>query len=749
MSRIQVDNYEKLLAEFNRSQQRVADLEILESLHTRALEDLSLHQEELRTQNEELRRTHLSLNEISSRYKELFDFAPIAHLLLDKSGAIIECNLAALELLESSKVSLVRRPLQLHIAKHQRDAFNMLLYSMVNGKVFTQEFVVLGSKKRSTPAEISVVAETIDDVRCYQLAIVDLSDRKRAEEQQRLAATVFEESSEGVMITDAAGYIQRVNPAFTVVTGFTEAEVVGKKASFLSSGRHDKSFYTIMWEQLVRNGHWQGEIWNRRKNGEVYPEWLKINTVFDDDNRVRSRVGIFKDISETRNSSNHEHFAFYDILTGLPNRSLFVERLKHSLIRAHRDQKQVALLYLDLDRFKQVNDTLGHQTGDLLLQDVATRLRQQVRSDDTVARLGGDEFTVILSELGGMETAQDIAFRVAGNICKHLALPFQINAHEVVVGSSIGIAIYPQHGQTYVELVKHADLAMYRSKANGGGCHTTFSTDMHDELQHRVLLENALRNALRRNEFHLAYQPIVNAQSKDVVGVEALLRWNSANGPISPLEFIPIMEEIGLGSELARWVLRRACSELKSLPFWDKSPFWFSINISPQVLMRNHVGWINDILLETDTPAERLIVEITEDHLRYNPSTAIKALHEIKASGIRIAIDDFGAGYSSLSRLRDFPIDWLKIDRSFVNSLPNQTDTAIIVTITTLARELGIELLAEGVETEQQLDHLVNKGCETIQGFFFAKPMRLMDCILWWQNRADTQLTNSLNSISL
>ncbi|MDD2761775.1 MAG: bifunctional diguanylate cyclase/phosphodiesterase, partial [Methylomonas sp.] len=385
-----------------------------------------------------------------------------------------------------------------------------------------------------------------------------------------------------------------------------------------------------------------------------------------------------------------------------------------------------------LDRFKQVNDTLGHQTGDMLLQDVAARLRQQVRANDTVARLGGDEFTVIISELGGMETAQDIAHRVASNICKHLALPFQIGTHEIVVGSSVGVAYYPQHGQTYSELVKHADLAMYRAKSDGGGRYVTFTQDMSEQLHHRVLLESALRDALRRNELQLVYHPILNADSGSMVGVEVLLRWHGHDRKVSPVEFVPILEELGLGHELARWVLANACKELMAMPFWHDLSFWFSINISPQVLNRNHIGWIEDIMAEYGMPPERLVVEVTEDHLRYNPELAINTLSAIRGLGIRIAMDDFGSGYSSLGRLRDFPIDLIKIDRSFVNGLPHQqTDLAIIVTIITLARELGLELLAEGVETEQQLQQLMENGCSTIQGFVYARPMPASDYVMW------------------
>ncbi|MGZ4958213.1 MAG: EAL domain-containing protein [Methylomonas sp.] len=730
-----MESYEQLLGMLEASRQRIADLEILETLHLEALEELSLHQEELRTQNDELRHTQESLTEISRRYRDLFDYAPVAHFLLDKTGAITECNLAGCDLLQATRISVLRRPMQLYVAKSFRDAFNAHLATAVSDKVSTLELQIEGRKNRSTSVQISVVAETIDGSLHYRMAAVDISDRKKAEEQRQLAATVFEDSSEGVMITDAIGQIQRVNPAFTIVTGYSEAEVLGKKPTILASGRHDKGFYAAMWEQLSREGHWQGEIWNRRKNGEIYPEWLKINTVYDEDKKVRNRVGIFKDISEKMHqggNTSRDHFAFYDMLTQLPNRTLFLERLKHALISGQRDRKQIALLYLDLDRFKQVNDTLGHQTGDMLLQDVAVRLRQQVRANDTVARLGGDEFTVIISELGGMETAQDIAHRVASNICKHLALPFQIGAHEIVVGSSVGVAYYPEHGHTYSELVKHADLAMYRAKSDGGGRYVTFTQDMSKQLQHRVLLESALRDALRRNELKLVYQPIMNAVNSTMVGVEVLLRWHGYDRTVSPLEFVPILEELGLGSELARWVLANACRELMAMPFWHDQSFWFSINISPQVLNRNHIGWIQDILEECGMSYERLIVEVTEDHLRYNPELAINTLTAIRGLGVRIAMDDFGSGYSSLSRLRDFPIDLIKIDRSFVSGLPHrQTDLAIIVTIITLARELGLELLAEGVETEQQLQQLVEKGCSTIQGFVYAHPMPAAAYVRW------------------
>jgi len=740
------DSEQTLLEQLEAARQRIADLEIIETLHTQALEDLHVYQGELNTQNEKLRLAQESLSEINQRYRDLFNYAPVAYFLLDKTGSVIECNVTGCELLQEPRTSILGKPFKLYIAKNIRGAFNFHLAASNNDKISTLELYLEGSQGKITPAQVSIISESFNGTSHYRMTAVDISERKHAEEQKQLAATVFEDSSEGVVITDSNGLIQRVNPAFTVMTGYLQAEVIGKNASILSSGRHDQAFFKELWEKLSRDGHWQGQIWNRRKNGEVFPEWLKINTVFSDDRKVCSRVGIFKDTSEIRQSCNiREHFAFYDMLTELPNRMLFLERLKHALVRAQRDKKQVALLYLDLDRFKYVNDNLGHQMGDLLLQEVAIRLRQQLRADDTVARLGGDEFTVILSELGSLETAEEIAHRVASNICKHLAKPFQLGLHEISIASSIGIAYYPLHGQTYSELVKHADIAMYRAKNQGGSCYVTFSQDMNKQLQYRLSLESALRSAYENDELQLAYQPIFNAVSATVVGVEVLLRWNGPDGPVSPLEVIPIFEEIGLGNELACWVLRTACRELMAMPFWHKDPFWVSINVSPQVLTRNHIEWIKRVLAEFGMPAERLVIEVMEDHLRYNQDIVLQTLTEIRQQNIRIAVDDFGAGYSSLARLRDFPIDIIKIDQELIHGLPNQPkDSAIVVTIITLARELGLQILAEGVETDQQLQQLITYDCSTIQGFVYAKPMYSEEYQRW--HASFTSRSTSLNS---
>jgi diguanylate cyclase (GGDEF)-like protein/PAS domain S-box-containing protein len=715
-------------------------LEVIESDHIKTEENLHLHQEELHAQNEELRQAHQALAEAGHRFQDLFDFAPVAYFLLDQNGSIEEANFTACKLLAENRSALMKRPMRMYIPHEARSAFDTFLInaaaSRQNGSL---ELDLCNREGACVPVQLTLAVDRVNGQLHYRIASVDISERQKAEEQKRLAATMFEESNEGVVITDAKGSIQRVNRGFTVVTGYAEHEVIGKTSSILSSGRHDPIFYKEMWEHLVSTGNWMGEIWNRRKNGEIYPEWLKITTVRGADHQIRHFVGIFSDIgNHKRTGQDVERFAFYDTLTDLPNRTLFVERLKHALIRSHRDSQPVVLLFLDLDRFKSVNDTLGHQTGDLLLQQVATRLRQLVRAHDTVARLGGDEFTVVLADMEDQDIAIDTARRIAESIREQLARPFYVGGREVITGSSIGIAVHPQDGDTYSDLVKHADIAMYHAKQNGGNGHAFFSAEMNARVVRRVTMETALRNALRKEELRLVYQPVVDAANHRVIGVEALLRWNGPDvtgtglHPISPLEFIPILEDLGMGDDVARWVLQQASREVQSWQFPGAESVWLSVNVSPQQLHRMRNTWISEALQRAGMKAERLVLEITENHLSHNPETIIESLQKIRELGAHIALDDFGAGHSSLGRLRHFPIDIVKIDKSFVDGLPHDTkDLAIVNTIITMARHLGMEFLAEGVETEGQLIQLKAQGCNFIQGYYFAKPMPGDDCARW------------------
>ncbi len=726
-----------LRAQLAAAERRIADLEIVEAEHFRVVEDLHLHQEELRAQNQELREAQQALAEAGRRYQDLFDFAPVAYFLLDQNGAIEEANFTACRLLGEDRSSLVQRPMRLYVDSEARSSFDLFLINAATSRrTATMDTSLCGRAQECVPVQLTLAVDRVQGHLRYRLAALDVSERMKTEEQRRLAATMFEESNEGVLITDALGRIQRVNRAFTVVTGYTEREVVGKTPAVLSSGRHDAAFYREMWERLINVGGWMGEIWNRRKNGEVYPEWLKINTVRGADGEIRHFVGIFSDIGDhKRTGQDVERYAFYDTLTDLPNRTLFVERLKHALVRAHRDARRVVLLYLDLDRFKIINDTLGHQTGDLLLQQVATRLRQLVRAHDTVARLGGDEFTVALSDMEDDATALETARRVAEKIHEHLSRPFFIAGREVVSGSSIGIALHPRDGETYGDLVKHADIAMYHAKHGGGGGYAFFSSEMNAQVVRRVSLETALRGALRREELELAFQPVVHADDRRVVGVEALLRWSGPDGPVSPLEFMPILEMLGQGPEVARWALARAGREVAGWDFAGAGGLWLSVNLSPRQLHQLRLAWIVEAIEHAHIEPGRLVLEVTEEHFHPNADMLIRQLEDVRGIGARVALDDFGIGHSSLGRLRHLPIDIIKLDRAFVRGLPDDAkDVAIVSTVMTMARHLNLDFLAEGVENDGQLHALRAHGCTLFQGFVYTPPLPGPECARWCAN---------------
>ncbi len=723
-----------LRAQLAAAERRIASLETIEAEHFRVVEDLHLHQEELRAQNQELREAQQALAEASRRYQDLFDFAPVAYFLLDQNGAIEEANFTACQLLAEDRSSLLQRPMRLYVGNETRSTFDLFLINTATSRrTATLEASLCGRARECVPVQLTLAVDRVEGRLRYRLAALDVSERMKTEEQRRLAATMFEESNEGVLITDALGRIQRVNRAFTVVTGYTEREVVGKTPAVLSSGRHDAAFYRDMWERLVNVGGWMGEIWNRRKNGEVYPEWLKINTVRGAGGEIRHFVGIFSDIGDhKRTGQDVERYAFYDTLTDLPNRTLFVERLKHALVRAHRDAKPVVLLYLDLDRFKSINDTLGHQTGDLLLQQVAARLRQLVRAHDTVARLGGDEFTVVLSDMEDDVTAVETARRVAEKIHEHLSRPFFIAGGEIMSGCSIGIALYPRDGETYGDLVKHADIAMYHAKHGGRDGYAFFSTEMNAQVVRRVSLETALRGALHREELNLAFQPVVDGNDRRVVGVEALLRWNGPDGPVSPVEFMPILEMLGQGPEIARWVLGRAGCEVAGWDFPGAGGLWLSVNLSPRQLHQLRLPWIVEALEHARMKAGRLVLEVTEEHFHPNAEMLIRQLEEIRGIGARVALDDFGIGHSSLGRLRNLPIDIIKLDRGFVRGLPDDAkDLAIVSTVLTMARQLNFAFIAEGVENDGQLQALRVQGCSLFQGFIYTPPLPGPECARW------------------
>jgi len=537
-------------------------------------------------------------------------------------------------------------------------------------------------------------------------------------------ATAFGWSQHAIVITDANNVILRVNNAFTASTGYTNKEAVGHKTCLLKSARHDGNFYDMMWESINQTGTWQGEIWDRRKNGEIFPSWLTINTVKDAAGTVLYYVGTHVDITDRKSAEEAiERLAFFDPLTQLPNRLLLQERLKHSIEKARRENKQLALMMLDLDRFKAVNDSLGHLAGDELLRQVGGRITNQLRNSDMVARLGGDEFIVLLENINSPSDAA----RLAEEIITSLSKPFKLTqSDDVWIGASIGISLYPQHGGSSEILMDHADKALYQAKDQGRGCFAYFSEDLTTAARERLELETRLRHAIQQEELRIFYQPKVDIASGRIVGAEALVRWEDPiKGLISPACFIPIAEETSLIVEIGEWVLRETCSQgyywlVRGLP-----PLTLAVNVSPHQFRRSDINaLVARVLAETNFPAVQLELEITESGLMENQDNATDILNNLRNQGIQLAIDDFGTGYSSLSYLKRFPVNVLKIDKSFIDEIPhNKDDMEIAATIIAMGHTLGFKVLAEGVETPEQLAFLLKKGCDSYQGYIKSKPV--------------------------
>ena len=557
----------------------------------------------------------------------------------------------------------------------------------------------------------------------------DITERKRTESDLRVAAIAFE-SQEGMLVTDAQRRILRVNRAFSDITGYTPEEVIGKKPNLLKSGRHDAAFYQAMDDSLLSAGVWQGEIVNRRKAGDHYPEWLTITAVRDQHNAVTNYVATLVDIS-SRKAAELEinNLAFYDTLTGLPNRRLLLDRLRHALATSARSERHGALLFIDLDNFKTLNDTLGHDIGDLLLQQVALRLSHCIREGDTVARFGGDEFVVMLEQLS--ESLQDAATQteaIGEKILLALNQPYDLAGHLHASTPSIGVTLFIDHELSIDELMKRADLAMYQSKAAGRNTLRFFDPEMQAAVTTRAALESDLREALLKRQFVLYYQAQVDS-TRQLTGVEALLRWeHPKRGLVSPLEFIPLAEETGVILPLGQWVLETACAQLQ---LWARRPEMAHLTIAVNVSARqlHHPQFVDQVLsalARSGANPARLKLELTESLLVTDVEGVISKMTALKSHGLGFSLDDFGTGYSSLSYLKRLPLDQLKIDQGFVrNILVDANDAAISKMVVALAESLGLSVIAEGVEEEAQSRFLALQGCHAYQGFLYSRPLPL------------------------
>ncbi|MGZ8157483.1 MAG: EAL domain-containing protein [Methylobacter sp.] len=581
---------------------------------------------------------------------------------------------------------------------------------------------------------ISVV--DIDSEHCCALRgfLIDITESKQAMEKQRLAELVFDTIHEGIMITDTSNSIEAVNPAFTEITGYSFDEVRGQNPRLLSSGLQDAGFYAALWQSLNNHGHWEGELWNRHKNGEMYAESTSISYVYDEAGNIKQHIAIFGDVTEKKRAEEKIHYqANYDPLTDLPNRQLFQDRLHSAVALAKRNSTQLALLFIDLDRFKEVNDCSGHAAGDRLLIEVARRLNECTRESDTLARLGGDEFVVILNNLSSNHDAEDVVRKMLRLLEQPFSLDDGINA---AISASIGIALYPTDGAEDATLLQNADAAMYRVKETGRNGFEFFTDEMNREAGIRQQYKSAFKDSLEKGEFKVFFQPVWRLSDGKIMEVEALLRWqHSGLGLVMPDEFIPIAEESGFIHNLSLFVVQEVVKQIKAWDEWDLHEISVAINLSPTQFRRldDWLAQMYGILSDYGIAPHRIKLEITETALMGDTLKLMKTLSRVQTSGIEISLDDFGTGFSSLSRISGMPLNFIKIDRSFVRQIGQEGQCNVIEAIISMAHSMNCRVIAEGIETTEQLEYLKQLGCDLGQGFLCSRPIPAADLLMLLQ----------------
>jgi diguanylate cyclase (GGDEF)-like protein/PAS domain S-box-containing protein len=693
------------------------------------LHELQIHQIELEIQNEELRQAHIALEIARDRYIDLYEFAPIGYLTLTTTGIITEINLTGVALLGAERAKLINDRFANYIADEDKNRwYHHFIQSKQQIDKQTIELTLLRVDGTRFAACLDCLAIEANEAQLVlRITLTDITQRKLVDQQLRIAAIVFE-SQQGIIVADATHSILAVNRTFTHITGYTADEVIGKNPKLLQSGLHEASFYAAMWERIHSTGVWKGEIWNRRKNGEIYPEYVNITAVKDADGIVSHYVATFSDITLNKLATDKiEHLAFHDSLTALPNRRLLFDRLEQALASSTHSGKSGALLFIDLDHFKTLNDTLGHDMGDLLLQQVAQRLTDCVREDDTVARLSGDEFIVMLENLNEHDFEAAAQTEMVGKkILATLNQPYQLASYHYRNTPSIGITLFKNHGRNIEELFKQADMAMYQAKVAGRNTLRFFDPQMQANINARLALEADLHKALAENQFELYYQ-LQTTHDNHVIGAEVLIRWqHPLRGLVFPADFIPLAEETGLILPIGQWLLEKACAQIK---IWEANPqtqhLQLAVNVSAkQFQQADFVEQITQILHQNAIKPERLKLELTESLVLDDIHDTIRKMKALRKIGLRFSMDDFGTGYSSLTYLTRLPLDQLKIDQSFIHNIDiRPADSVIVQTIIGMANNLGLDVIAEGVETEAQRAFLEQHGCLFCQGYLFSKPL--------------------------
>lgn len=672
--------------------------------------------QELHKASQKLQQTEYELSDTKKMLGLLVNHSSDAVLIVDRQGRFLSAN--------SNLNALLKRPAPIsHLAQLlPAERYSELLAMLAADDKTPLDFheVIIAGDCRIF---ITALPIHYQDQPALLIMLRNLGTYQQASNQRRLDQHVLKNLSEGVIITNAENRVIAVNPAFTRITGYSETDVIGKTPRILRSGKQKHGFYRHMWSSLLEDGEWQGELWNRRKNGELFPEWLFLSLIRDENNKILFHIGIFNDISVHEEARRHiEHLAHYDPLTDTPNRTLLRYRINEAVQAAERSRQQIGLLFIDIDRLKNINESLGYPVGDEVIKAVCQRLQSFSRPGDTVGRHSDDEFLMLLN---GIAHRNEIT-QIADSVINAINEPYLIDGREIYISCSIGIALYPEDGLTEATLVKNAGISLYKAKNEGRNHYLFYSPGMNKAAEDRIAMENALRQAITRNELRLVFQPQYRLRDEILTGCEVLVRWtNPELGEVSPSVFIPIAEESGQIILIGEWILRQACLQVRQWIQTGLPSINFAVNISAvQFGKPSLIAQVREILAETKLHPHLLELELTEGLLMRETQHTLETLRTFKKMGIQLSIDDFGTGYSNLAYLNRFSVDKLKIDQSFVRGLPHSAnDLAIVQAIIQMAHNLSLTVIAEGVETEAQKELLTTYDCDIGQGYLFAKPL--------------------------